>query len=85
MELITRHGMVTLDLARGEIVSLDDAEGVRIKVRDGLLWVTQERSDADHVIEPGGHLVVTRAGRTLVEALGAGRVELSSASPQRGR
>ena len=68
---------ITLELARGEIVSLVDARGVRIGARDGGLWITQERSRADHFVAPGAQFTVTRPGRTVIEALDGGRVQLS--------
>jgi hypothetical protein len=84
MKLAIRQAAVTLALARGETLSLDDARGVRIGARSGVLWVTQERGDGDHFVRPGGHLTVTSAGRTVVEALDHGFVQLSSA-PRRFR
>src|SRR5690348_16299569 len=78
MEYVIGHGAVTIGPARGETLSLDDATGVRIASLGGVVWVTQERGDADHFVEPGAYVLVTRAGRTVVEALGAGRVKLSA-------
>lgn len=69
---------LTLALARGDILSLDDARGVRIRVRRGALWVTQERSHADHFVGPGAHFTVSQRGRTVVEALERGLVQLSA-------
>ena len=69
---------ITLALARREAVSLDDARGIRITARTGLLWVTQERGRFDHLVGPGSHFTVTRAGRTVIEALEAGCAQLTS-------
>jgi hypothetical protein len=77
MELINRHVDVTIALARGETLSLHDARGVRIASQDGVVWVTQERSDADHFLVPGAHVTVTQPGRTVVEALDPGSLQLS--------
>ena len=59
----------TFQLAPGEVVTLDDAQGTRIVARVGTVWVTEEGDARDHVIGPGDALVVARPGRTLVQAL----------------
>jgi DUF2917 family protein len=85
MKLVLGQPVVTLALARGETLSLDDARGLRIVGRSGLVWVTQERSPADHLMGPGAQLTVTRAGRTVVEALAPGLVEIGRTPRTRGR
>ena len=59
----------TLALDAGEVVSLDDVAGTRISARLGALWVTCEDSRKDVILGPGESVVVTRAGRTVVQAL----------------
>jgi hypothetical protein len=56
-------------LAAGEVVSLDDAQGMRILARSGTVWVTEEGEARDHVVDAGDALVVARPGRTVVQAL----------------
>jgi hypothetical protein len=58
-----------LALRAGEVLTLDDAEGLRIASRTGIVWITQEGSRKDHIVGPGDALVVTRNGRTVVQAL----------------
>ena len=58
-----------LALRAGQVLTLDDAEGVRIASRTGTVWITQEGSRKDHIVGPGDALVVTRNGRTVVQAL----------------
>lgn len=65
-----------LSLAAGEVVTLDDARGVRIHARTGSVWVTEEANLRDHVLGPGETLVVSRGGRTLIQALQAAWVAL---------
>jgi hypothetical protein len=79
MKLSIRQAAITLALARGDMLSLDDARGVEISVQRGALWVTQERSRADHFVGPGARFTVSRRGRTVVEALERGLVQLSTA------
>jgi hypothetical protein len=58
-----------LALASGEILALDDIEGVSIKARVGTLWITQEGAYEDVVLGPGEHFVVKRPGRTVIQAV----------------
>lgn len=58
-----------LALEPGQVVTLDDAAGTRIVARSGTVWVTEEGNRDDHIVAPGQSLVVTRDGRTLVQAL----------------
>jgi len=59
----------TLALDAGEVVTLDDASGSRISARLGSVWVTFEGSIKDVILGPGESVVVTRNGRTVVQAL----------------
>ena len=58
-----------LKLQRGQVLTLDDAQGTRIMARIGTVWVTEEGEGRDHVVGAGDTLVVARPGRTVVQAL----------------
>jgi hypothetical protein len=58
-----------LYLGNGEVLTLDDAQGVRIGARTGTVWVTQEGHIEDDIIAPGDAVLVANGGRTLVQAL----------------
>ena len=58
-----------LALAAGQVLTLDDAEGLRILSRAGTVWITEEGSRKDHIVGPGDTLVLARPGRTVVQAL----------------
>ena len=60
-----------LALKAGQVLTLDDAEGLRILTRTGTVWVTEEGSRKDHIVGPGDTLIVARPGRTVVQALKA--------------
>jgi hypothetical protein len=77
MNLVIGRPVITVELARAETLSLDDARGVCITAYSGVLWVTQERRRADHFVCAGTPLVVSEAGRTVVEALERARLQLS--------
>ena len=70
-----------LALAAGEVVTLDDARGVRIHARAGSLWVTEEANSRDHILGAGEMLVVGRDGRTVIQALKASWIALRDAAP----
>ncbi|CAG0994731.1 hypothetical protein BURK1_02464 [Burkholderiales bacterium] len=55
-------------LAHGAVLTLDDARGATVRVRQGQLWVTQYGDPVDHVLEAGDAWVVGRGGRTVVQA-----------------
>ena len=67
----------SLSLEAGQVVTLDDACGTRITTRTGIVWVTEEGDSRDHVMGPGEALVVTRNGRTLVQALKSSWISLA--------
>jgi hypothetical protein len=69
-----------LDLGEGDVLTLVDAQGVRIATRCGTVWVTQEGDRNDHIVGPGETLVVARDGRTVVQALQASRVDIRDAA-----
>jgi hypothetical protein len=58
-----------LTLQAGQVLTLDDARGVRILSRTGTVWITQEGSPKDLIVGPGDAIVVARNGRTVVQAL----------------
>ena len=65
-----------LALQPGQVVTLDDAQGVRIRATGGSVWVTYEDNLKDLVIGPGETLVIARNGRTVVQALQPAQVAL---------
>ena len=67
MELNVKAPVLALEA--GQVVTLDDAAGLRIFSRAGTVWVTQEGSSKDHIVGPGDTLVVAHGGRTVVQAL----------------
>jgi hypothetical protein len=58
-----------LALEAGQVLTLDDAAGLRILARSGTVWVTEEGSPEDHIVGPGDTLIVAHPGRTLVQAI----------------
>ncbi len=63
-------------LESGQVLTLDDAMGMRIQATAGTLWVTEEDDLVDHIVGPGDALVIAKPGRTVVQALAAARVSI---------
>jgi len=67
MDLIIEHPVLALE--PGQVVTLNDAQGVRIRATGGAIWVTYEGNLSDLIVEPGRTLVIARNGRTVVQAM----------------
>ena len=67
MDMIIEHPVLSLE--PGQVVTLDDARGVRIRATGGTIWVTYEGNCNDLIVEPGRTLVIARNGRTVVQAM----------------
>ena len=62
------------DLAPDELVKLDGARGMTLRVTRGKLWVTLENDTRDVVLQAGDVFTIDRGGLTLVEAQGQATV-----------
>jgi hypothetical protein len=62
-------GQSKLGLERDQLVAVRDGKGVRVACLSGTLWITQEHSTADVVLEAGQSVVIDHPGLTLVTAL----------------
>ena len=58
----------SIDLATASHLSLDDARGTLIRVSSGTVWITQERSYDDIILQAGDAWTVERNGRTIIQA-----------------
>ncbi|HEX6361601.1 MAG TPA: DUF2917 domain-containing protein [Albitalea sp.] len=69
----------TLNLRRNQIVRLSRARDARLRVVDGLAWITIDGQARDIVLERGGSLVVDSNEDVLVFALqGPAAVEVAA-------
>jgi len=66
-----------LRLARGQTLKMQDAVGSTICAREGAVWITEENSRKDVVLEPGYCFRVNRPGLTLVQAFADASVSLA--------
>ncbi|HUK04042.1 MAG TPA: DUF2917 domain-containing protein [Burkholderiales bacterium] len=69
-----------LRLARGQTLKLRDGVGSTICAREGAVWITEEKSRKDVVLEPGSCFRIGRPGLTLVQAVADASVTVADAS-----
>lgn len=62
-------GKSKVKMTRDQLIALRDAIGARVTCVQGALWITEERSGSDVVLEVGQTHTVTHRGLTLVMAL----------------
>ena len=82
MELRIEQPLIALE--PGQVVTLDDAAGTRVSARYGAVWVTEEGSPEDHIVQPGDTHVVGRDGRTVVQAMQPAWIALRPANRELG-
>ena len=70
--------MKSIDLARGEIISLRGAAGHTVHAREGTLWVTEERATNDVMLERGQSFRLSGTGLTVVEAFSDASLTISA-------
>ena len=70
-------GQSKLGLEPDQLVAVRDAKGVRVECLSGTLWITQEHSAKDVILEAGQAAVIDSAGLTLVMALGAATLRVT--------
>ena len=66
-----------LRLARGQTLKLQDSVGSTICASEGTVWITEENSRKDVVLEPGNCFRVDRPGLTIAQAFADASVSLA--------
>ena len=66
-----------LKLSRGQTLKIQDAVGSTICAREGTVWITEENSRKDVVLEPGYCFRVAHPGLTLVQAFADASLSLA--------
>ena len=66
-----------LKLSRGQTLKIKDAVGSTICAREGTVWITEENSRKDVVLEPGNCFRVAHPGLTIVQAFADASVSLA--------
>ena len=68
--------VTTVVLARSEALSVTDGEATTIRIDRGCVWITEEGSVIDHVLEARQRYTFDRPGVALVAAQSDARVTL---------
>ena len=66
-----------LRLARGQTLKIRDAVGSTVCANEGTVWITEENSRKDVVLEAGACFCVDRPGLTLVQAFADASISLA--------
>ena len=66
-----------LRLARGQTLKLHDGAGSTICAREGTVWITEENSRDDVVLEPGHCFRLKSQGLTIVQAFADASIALA--------
>ena len=58
-----------LRLARGQTVKVHDGAGSTICAREGVVWITEENSRSDVLLEPGQCFRLQKKGTAVLQAI----------------
>ena len=68
--------MTTAVMTAGDMLTVTDGEATTIRIDRGCVWITEEESVIDHVLEAGQRYTFDRPGVAIVAAQGDVRVTL---------
>jgi hypothetical protein len=71
-----------LGMPRGSMLRIEDGAGVLVYVWEGEVWLTQQGSTEDHMLQAGQWFRLDRGGATIAHAFKRSLVSLSSPSPE---
>ena len=66
-----------LRLVRGQVLKLRDGIGSTVCANGGAVWITEENSRKDVVLEPGHCFRIASRGLTIVQAFADAQVSLA--------
>jgi len=72
----------SIGMPRGSLLRIDDGAGMLVYVWEGELWLTQEGSRKDHMLQAGQWFRVERDGAALAHAFRNTVISLSSPQPE---
>jgi hypothetical protein len=67
-----------LDLAPGVVFPIAQAQGVTIRIKRGLVWITEEGHLDDVLLRGGAHYEILTEGKVVVEAFSTTRIEIEA-------
>jgi Protein of unknown function (DUF2917) len=74
---------VSLQIARGTAVGIQDGRGTWLRLGQGAVWITQGGSDKDVLLAAGESFCIERDGLTLASPLGRAPLALVSIEPSK--
>ncbi len=75
------QGQDSIGMPRGATLRIDDGAGVLVHVWEGEIWLTEEGSQEDHLLQPGQWFRVAHGGAVLAHAFQRSLVSLTPAAP----
>jgi hypothetical protein len=70
-------------MPRGSLLRIVDGRGILVRVLNGVVWITQDGSSADHVLQPGEKFRLDRDGLAIVQAFRRSALTLMAPEPER--
>jgi Protein of unknown function (DUF2917) len=74
---------LTVRLKPRQILSLPGKPGACVRVRRGSVWITEDRNQADIVLEPGQSHASAHAGTTLIYGLEDAEIDIEDSPSAR--
>lgn len=75
------YGQDSIGMPRGATLRIEEGAGVLLHVWEGEVWLTEEGSREDYVLQPGQWHRVTHGGAVLAHAFQRSLVSLTPAAP----
>jgi hypothetical protein len=72
----------SISIPRGSMLRIDDGAGMLVYVWEGEIWLTQEGSRKDDMLQAGQWFRVDRGGAAIAHAFRRSVVSLSSPTPE---
>jgi hypothetical protein len=73
-------GQDLIGMRRGSTLRIEDGAGTLVRVLKGELWLTEEDSCEDHMLQAGQQFRLTRGGAAIAQAFKRSVIALSPAA-----
>jgi len=78
MQQLSMQGPI--GIPRGRLLRVDDGEGTVLRVWEGEVWVTEQDSSQDHMLQAGQEMRLGRPGAAIAHAFRRSVVSLTAAA-----
>ena len=69
--------MDVIDLERSDLVRIENAHDMHVRVENGIVWISQERDTRDVTLEDGESFRFDCDGLALISAFGLALISIS--------